>query len=757
MKLNRLFLVIMFLTAIGKVNYSFSQEVQDDIKLIKILRTVIISDDKINIAFNSGEMYVSHNSQNGRKIKYYSTDFFIPYQEVKQEAKEKNYEKIEKTIDDNNHFKGEWKQNHIFKRMLREEVYYHIDASWFPEIDTTQIKIFNFYGDPIITLDRKTKQTDINKSQLRSNDILRVVIPGKVTQLYKIPKDDSIPVDENYYEEIIDKDGNTFFWEKESGYLYKYVKPGNLEIEKKLQKNEVDTIMLQMAQKAMVIKPGSDAEEIDLPLNKRSFFQNKTKMIIFSILLIIIVLMFLFKKKMSTFYRKLMIVLFPYEKHQIEKDDTLESLSSKFDVPIDKIRKANHWTRDDLAFNLQKHENLTERLLLSSKVIIKIPKKYNVKTVSKSDDSTEPNVKDKDLNKQKNNSFTNQEELTIDEKYPQSYSQPYSYGKSSTDFNRQKESGISFRNNEPIHNKINWIEIQLKTLIDNVNYIKNNIDSRLNTYVKNLDDQITSLSNENNKIQADLGNLKSKNIALEKENYIFKDNICIFNNDEIKSQIIKPFSNTFDAFVKLHSKLDELVEQSDLNEKTRLLAFQMKEKLSGKLLGNQLSLKEWEILTNKNIILNPDIIKLIHVSRDNSTKVLKDVLYKSIINYSINYYIYFEEMSKIGKILNNSDDSIKSIENHASQSKVSLLQTIESNLGIVLNKVELFNSRKKYLTANLQAENRKLSSYLKDVKSLKSDDIQELFTIGINNIKDEDFTLKDQEKYTYFKVYENDN
>ncbi len=201
------FTIIFILSGIG--NFCFGN---GDPVVIKILKETQYTVNNDTFSLHSGEIYVSQISSNRRTIRYYQQNvFYIPFKSFK--VKEINYEIKEALSTDQYHFVGEWPTN-MCRRVIEGVDYYHIDASWFPEIDSAQIKIYNFYGDPIITLDRITKQTDFNKSLLKSNDIIRVVVPGQLTQLFKIPEDELIPIDKNYYEEIKGEHDNTFFGKK---------------------------------------------------------------------------------------------------------------------------------------------------------------------------------------------------------------------------------------------------------------------------------------------------------------------------------------------------------------------------------------------------------------------------------------------------------------------------------------------------------------------------------------------------------------
>ena len=370
-----------------------------DSRVIIILKNALVNSTdstiKQSILLHPNELYISSDYPDARLIKYQNTEYLIPFK-INSELV---YDKKE-AAPLSNHIKGEWNMSYIKKRMKGGIDYFRIDATWLPELDTTQIIIYNFYGDKISILSKSKPAVDFEKGDLKNKSLIRVVVPGQLTRLYKIPQYDNIPIDKEYYESITDEYDEELYWEKKHGFIYVAVPPGNLELKSKLSPNKTETIILQGRHKAILFAKGEIGKIINLSKTEsfwdkiiNLFKQNIMLVAIILIIFILAIIIVVFRKKVANILSPLIGYFLPYELHTVEVGDTLERIAEKYDVKIDDIKETNFLKKEDLGFNIQPRDILIQKVVfLKPGDKIEIPKKQEVIDKKEATDKLNPQI-----------------------------------------------------------------------------------------------------------------------------------------------------------------------------------------------------------------------------------------------------------------------------------------------------------------------------------------------------------------------------
>jgi len=728
---------------------------QDDFKITKILKEAKINSTdstiKKSISLHANEMYVSYNIPNARLIEYHKTEYLIPF----KSGSESLYEKKE-VSPSSNHTKGEWNQSHIKKRMKGGIECFRIDATWLREIDTTVIKIYNYFGEPITVLSDNTHAVDFLKDDLNGNNMIRVVISGQLTRLYSIPKNDIIPIDKDYYEIISDVNNVELYWEKDNGYLYKAVPPGNLEFERKLLPNQTDTILLQDRQKAMLITKGQAGKEIDLPKQENFLdkIMNFIKQIIMLIAIILISIVFLFtiiffRKRIVKFLSPFIKVFLPYEKHIIQNKDTLESLSEKYETTIIELKEAN-------SFDNKPSNKPVSQIKYLVHQGFTVGEKINIPRISKKQNKTNSSLESDIISSDDQSSVTI---LSNKDSYKQEPTRTEIKEKKSieTDYRRglsddQKKLFRAITSNiDSGHNKI---AEQIHGLEHNYYSLRDDIDSISKQLQSNYENELNKLTENNETLNSEKEELAKQNSELTNENNEIKNKVFILSFNDHLLKISKQYSETYDELGKIKGGIQRQIENTQLDDNSRLIVYQMLENRNKKDSSNSLSGMEWQYISQRSILINPEQVRLLNVAVRTNPEPLKNSLMKSIIGYAISSYIWLEELSKLGRISGAPNYAIEKIESFAKNNKEDLINLMKSHLKVFMDEVELFESRKKSKSNSLKDDDeRGISTYLRNVNGLKKDDIQELYSVGILKVNDPDINDLGNKKISYFRAY----
>jgi hypothetical protein len=480
-------IIVLNLFSFSKPNET--DDIYNDWKYIKFKKDTLIWDSRGEIAINflADEIYWSyktnykneerHIKYGGRFYKIYNkfpdTSKIVPFLnsrpvDLKGESKglPNNYLYATPIVD-------------VFRYTKTKIDYYRLSYSYLQSLVDYDFSLKNFAGVDLGSLNDSLNYIEFKRSDLNGKNFIRFSAPHQLVRLYELPEYLSIAIDTLFYQQLPWSYGRKFFWEKESGILYKTTRKDSLYAFRTLVGGDT-VITTGDRRNSLVLKKGYEARIL------RRFSEYY---IIGFALIFLIILPGCFFLLFPKCYYKIIDWSFPILIHYLTPNDTLASLSVMYNISVEDIISHNPRLSAEVLRYIPKIPSYTRlktdlhgRGLLS----IKIPKAKNYRAILQTSDKS----KSKEFIIKK---VDRKKEVNIASNYPEL---------KAVIINLNTQLGIYEREIAEIRSNLAIKQIAIDTLTQ-----RNN---ELFKYIETLDDNTATIKRQMDEIIDENHNLREK-------------------------------------------------------------------------------------------------------------------------------------------------------------------------------------------------------------------------------------------------------